>query len=537
MCADRGCLRDVSQKTDVCSPSSVGAVAHESLAATVEQIEATAINIVKSAVARAAARVNLLGPVHRLSNDVLIDIFNRLDNKQLIHAARVCARWRAAALSTPSLWSKIDFNVDTGLKAHLHIMLARSHRVPIDLKLRMWGFGPSFDHDDPDEEAEAAAEAEAHMELLEVLLKRQSHRLRSLSVKYDHSTFDYNAELYLPGAPLLTDLELNWADAILPLDLIVPSIHTTNPFPVLKRLRLCGVLDVLDVLPRFANVTSLTLRFPHSYESTSLTVDLDAVIAVCPSIEDLALVGIGDAKDTTILCSSGIRLPARFQLLLDGSRAHEVANDLCTDFSSAAILPRLYVRDRYDKPTMVPVFRIFDHLQPLLPDACSTKLYIEHIPTRSGHHMHHACAVEQGGRARGIRATKLDLKLLGPLVGAYAFLTIDSTYLTSSSFPAALLNMKSLRVRVTEKILPVHVDHKVYAPALRNFELFFTRSRDDPAHPIIVRDVSNFLFCRFADLGLPLDSVKIFGTICSNGNQEAATRRLAAEFFHAPALE
>jgi len=443
--ACRTTLRDASKRIDVYTPSSIGTVTHESLAAAVEQIEATAIIIVKSAVARAAARVNLLGPVHRLSDDVLIDIFNRLDNKQLIDAARVCARWRAAALSVPSLWSKIDFIVDTGLKAHLHLMLARSRRVPIDLRLSMWGFGPSFDHDDSDEEAEAAAEAEAHIELLEGLLKRQSLRLRSLNIQYEHSTFDYSAELNLPGAPLLTDLELNWSNSIEPLELIVP-LHVKNPFPVLTRLKLCGVLNSFEVLTRFGNVTSLTLRFPHSFESTSLVIDLGAVIKPCPSIEDLALLGIGDVDDTTILCPSSIRLPARFQLLLDGSRAHEVASTLCANFTSAAVLTRLYVRDRGGKPTTAPAICVFDQLQPHLDDAGSSTLYIEHIATIAEHNICHVCAVERGGRARGIRVTGIDINLLAPLVTAYAFLTIDLSFLTSPRFPTTLVNMTTLRV-------------------------------------------------------------------------------------------
>ena len=73
---------------------------------------------------------NLSAPAGRLPGEVLEKILEmRCPEQDLIRASHVCRRWRAALVSSPRLWTKVQC-VDV---ARTLQYLARSERVPINM--------------------------------------------------------------------------------------------------------------------------------------------------------------------------------------------------------------------------------------------------------------------------------------------------------------------------------------------------------------------------------------------------------------------
>lgn len=74
--------------------------------------------------------MNHVKPVNRLPPEILTKVFEfRKSEGDLIAATHVCARWRATLLSTPFLWTKINFEDIVRATAYIE----RSRTAPIDV--------------------------------------------------------------------------------------------------------------------------------------------------------------------------------------------------------------------------------------------------------------------------------------------------------------------------------------------------------------------------------------------------------------------
>ncbi|KAJ7646532.1 hypothetical protein FB45DRAFT_711947, partial [Roridomyces roridus] len=90
----------------------------------------------------------ILSPVRRLPNELLVEIFTVMvrdgfDKKHFEHPwvpSRVCRRWSAVALGTPSLWSFIPLDLNVlgfapGAVALTKLQHERSRNSPLSVRI------------------------------------------------------------------------------------------------------------------------------------------------------------------------------------------------------------------------------------------------------------------------------------------------------------------------------------------------------------------------------------------------------------------
>ena len=85
--------------------------------------------------------MNLAKPINHLPPEILAKVFEfRKSDKDLISATHVCARWRAILLSTPFLWTKIDF--EDIVRASAFIERSKSSLIDVSVAKTRSFLGP-----------------------------------------------------------------------------------------------------------------------------------------------------------------------------------------------------------------------------------------------------------------------------------------------------------------------------------------------------------------------------------------------------------
>lgn len=98
-------------------------------------------NLVSAALLRER---NALSSAGSLPSDVLVEIFRFGSTKGSMAASHVCHKWRATAVSEPSLWTYIDMADPAFSENRLRLQLSRAGRLPFDLNFHVMDEGRFF---------------------------------------------------------------------------------------------------------------------------------------------------------------------------------------------------------------------------------------------------------------------------------------------------------------------------------------------------------------------------------------------------------
>ena len=237
---------------------------------------------VNTVVARVGALLNRMSPLDRLADDILVLVFQRLDNRAKFFAAKVSRRWRALALSVPSLWATIDLSCQLReFEKRFLLLVNRSGDAPLDItlfikskKVKTIEAGYGEDYEETIQllqqcETDLGRQLQRRIQRL-VLAPNVLRRTRTLDIT---SFFDFNhyvgssvemdelptQQLCLAASPSLQRLRLDWgrpASQYLVLD--PPTDQCT--FNSVSTLALYSVTDLRIILPRFGGVVDLSLR-------------------------------------------------------------------------------------------------------------------------------------------------------------------------------------------------------------------------------------------------------------------------------------
>ena len=203
-----------------------------------------------------------LQPINRLPDDILILIprFFTDDgyavfpmNKPLVAMTGVCRSWRNLLLSTPSLWTQLNFS---NLRSkQQEVFLERSGKQLLDICLQM--------------------ESEEYLEPFLSATLRNSHRLRWLDLGSTVSDLDYVLTQLTRPAPELKHLEI-WSDGLAG-DLGVPSTIFGGQLPKLTSFTLLQMRTDL----RGFNFPALK-RFILRTEAKTSVQNLTSFFERCP---------------------------------------------------------------------------------------------------------------------------------------------------------------------------------------------------------------------------------------------------------------
>ncbi|KAF9650463.1 hypothetical protein BDM02DRAFT_3164908 [Thelephora ganbajun] len=188
--------------------------------------------------------VNELRPVNRLPPEIFAKVFeDRGNDRDMIVATHVCSRWRTILTSTPSLWTKIDFEYS----ARASLYLERSKAALIDVtigKVRSSILGPEgvFLGAIPWVTRMKSLSIQAEEEQIKKIAARLCHKTPNLqSLTFKANTRHYQSlvgtggggAIYIPPdflgrhSPLLRSLTFYT---------VSPSVVFTFPLPVLTHI-------------------------------------------------------------------------------------------------------------------------------------------------------------------------------------------------------------------------------------------------------------------------------------------------------------
>ena len=179
---------------------------------------------------------NLLGPIHRIPNDVLSLLPDYVEDEctwdeRLITLTHVCRRWRDVFTSRSSLWTHLDFeNID---KTHVYIQRSKSSPLRISIQDYEHTFS---DHGFP-------------------LVAPHLHRLKSLII-YGDSTSEVFKRCRFQ-VQLLEELEIRLASDH---EIVLEDDFLNGNLSSLRKLTLDGVATGLP-WGNLANLRVFTIRF------------------------------------------------------------------------------------------------------------------------------------------------------------------------------------------------------------------------------------------------------------------------------------
>ncbi|KAH7104369.1 hypothetical protein BKA62DRAFT_504882 [Auriculariales sp. MPI-PUGE-AT-0066] len=499
---------------DSTQPPLITSKMHKTLVEIIENHERKALSAVHGAVADAGRRINVFAPVYRLSEDVLIAIFSHLENIPLMRAALVCQRWRAVALTTPTLWNNIDLSTGEKFTRRSQLMLSRSKTLPLDVIVLMTPCGEA-DYDDSDMEEMCDAIAEEQVEQLEILLRNKCQQLRSLKVTFVHPCTMMTPTLFLPHSPNLVKLVLNWHASFLSLD-----FEAHGDFTKVTHLELHNVSHTPCITSNFPNVINLTLSYPHDDdEEGEVAIDIAHILKHTPKVKTLSLMHL--TNETMVLLQRSVKLNS---LTLHGFGAQQALEFVHAMASSVlTTIPEVIVTSHNCQPlpaTSAAGASVFDTFKSPTQAGHDAQLFVRAI----GEHRH-ASAVNSQGVRRLLTTSNIHPGDI-PFAAHFTVLTISVMVLRCQDFPTVLPRLETLRIHLYTKTTQVH--HAVAAPRLSNVELYFERNNE----ALIVSDALKIITNCIKDAFMPLMNVSVYGVKCSDGDSKKKTGRVAKHFKH-----
>ena len=237
---------------------------------------------------RMAQLHNLRMPINSLPNEILIEIFksgpstpwNSLD--YVMNISQVICRWRAAAISTPSLWAfvHVGFLSWTKWLRLMEVFLERSGSHALDIVVH-------FDRNCPKRRSQPHNPLKDLRELHERLLFVVNRLRRVIIVgNKPEDVFLILRPFRLLCAPLLEILEVKAQEEEFRWDTPDPLLIFEGGAPKLNRLKVEGI-SLSSCQPPKSSIVSLHLG-PH--ENTSLS-EIETAIAGANNITDLHLLG------------------------------------------------------------------------------------------------------------------------------------------------------------------------------------------------------------------------------------------------------
>ncbi|RPD54145.1 hypothetical protein L226DRAFT_576071 [Lentinus tigrinus ALCF2SS1-7] len=221
-----------------------------------------------------------------------------VNTRSLIAISHVCSRWRAIALSTPSLWTRCD----TVNRPKLRGFLDRARHAPLSLVLT-WGF------------------ASSNVDRCRNLMVSRSTRLRRLDIVLRNAAYgDINEVLHF-SAPALECLVISQQDQ---LTVFYPYIRKPQG---MKRMRALALAPLAYCMPQgpFPYLAHLYLSFEYDWRGRSAHL-LVSLLTGSPALQYLHLSRLHPFAPPLL----DINIPlTRLKLL-------SITND--SDFSSATSL-------------------------------------------------------------------------------------------------------------------------------------------------------------------------------------------------------
>ncbi|KAF9058982.1 hypothetical protein BDP27DRAFT_1342382, partial [Rhodocollybia butyracea] len=248
---------------------------------------------------------SMLAPIRILPSDVLIDIFQLVDQASGITYLRpsgsiygciflvtwICFWWRDEALSHPAFWSRITIHYGYGqphpeVTAFLSECILRSgDSVPMNISISSVGGGTG-----------SAPAVELAM------LVARTHRWREASLYFGSPQEFHSILPFKPSSthfPLLEDFSFEWPDFI---DLIQNPIQNTilECRPPLQKLRLTQLSESYVDFIASRNLKAVDV---HTY----IGISLAKLLQMCPCLEFLGLksfISTGKPDANEIPCQS-----------------------------------------------------------------------------------------------------------------------------------------------------------------------------------------------------------------------------------------
>jgi len=111
---------------------------HEKAVKSLRNARILALRSFNKVAAQTGTILNRLTPVKRLTDDILLLVFQQLDIPARFYAAKVSQRWRTLALSISSLWANIELSCRSGNFEQQFLLLKnRSRDALLDITLVM----------------------------------------------------------------------------------------------------------------------------------------------------------------------------------------------------------------------------------------------------------------------------------------------------------------------------------------------------------------------------------------------------------------
>jgi len=486
-----------------------------------EELEQTAVASIRRALAQAGAQVNDFSPVHWLSDDVLVLIFELLPCLALFNASQTCSRWRSVSLAAPVLWSKLNFPwIDARFVRRSDLMISRAAQIPLDASVSACGdFLSEDEQEDEDRVAQASAEAQKDMDRLAAFLNPNTcSRLRQLRVDYFH-TVPPEDELFmfLEACPRLESLVWQWESPVTPLELHLSSLH--GAFASLTRVFLSNIEDSIGILVNIPNLVHLRLDLPFraSWETDDLDIDIAEILQNCPRLENFHLHDIdSEGIKLIFLPETGSDLQRGFpetfrHLELRGEKAHAAVTTLNSSCNVLVGLPSLVLISYIDVDFSAEP--IFEHV-----GGSDAHFYARAMEQSSGQtstivHVH-------GTNGLGIsRSMRVRTSLPGTLPSqaiSCTTLTLNLTFLMAAGFPTVLPNVTTLHLQASyEQIQSVAISTTVHlgvsVPALRTLSLFL--SFDAQHTGIASFSIKDLVKHCFEGAILPLERIEVFADV------------------------
>jgi hypothetical protein len=245
---------------------------------------------------------SILQPIDRLPRDVftLIPRFFTKDrrdewsafpmNEPLITMTHVCRSWRNVLLSTPSLWTQLDFSTPDSKQAKGFLRRSGNHPLDIYQYLR----------------------AEDHAEPFLSTTLHNVYRLRRLKIESWFWHFEPLFARFTRSAPELEHLYLAVGDPNVSTDVKLPGTIFGGQLLKLRSLSLAWVHTNL----RDFNFPSLT-RFDFATGTEISVRDLTSFFGRCPSLESIKLRFSFSPQLLTAPPKKRVRLAALKELILD----------------------------------------------------------------------------------------------------------------------------------------------------------------------------------------------------------------------------
>jgi hypothetical protein len=277
---------------------------------------------------------SILQPINRLPKDAFILIprfftneehdWNAFPmNKPLITMTHVCRSWRNVLLSTPSLWTQLDFATRDSKQAIG--FLRRSGDLLLDVS--------EYLQDDHNVEP-----------FLSTTL-RNIHRLQRLDLNSCLQNLERVLTQFMRPAPELKHLQIANDPNITDRDMKLPRTIFGGRLPKLTSLSLMHFRTNL----RDLNLPSLT-QFDFTTGTKISVRDLTSFFERCPSLELIKLYLSYESQLPTTPPQKRIRLPALKELRLDQTAsASGVLDHLILPKCTEVLLKGLFTGDKFDQ--------------------------------------------------------------------------------------------------------------------------------------------------------------------------------------------